>query len=193
MLFSHQLTHVVKGERTTLTETPITLPTDIQLPGLHHIGLVVRDCDAATSYYKAFLGIKSFFTYNVPPMPSSLVYGKPTPFELRVGYATLGNMLFELLQPLDRVSPQSHFLEERGEGIHHLGFLVPSVDDYLAKIEGKGLHILAETGVPSMNVKTVYLGGDSLGGTVLELMQDGPGLQDFFQQVYQAIGHEPLQ
>ena len=192
MLFSHQLTHAVKGEKTTLTETPVTLPTDIQLSGLHHVGLVVRDHDAAVHHYKALLGIKSFFTYDVPPMPHSLVYGKPTPFELRVGYATLGNTLFELLQPLDQVSPQFHFLEEHGEGIHHLGFLVPSVDDYLAKIEGKGLHIITETGAPSMNVKTVYLGGDSLGGTVLELMQDGPALQDFFQQVFQAIGHKPL-
>jgi methylmalonyl-CoA/ethylmalonyl-CoA epimerase len=98
----------------------------------------------------------------------------------------------ELLQPLDRVSPFFHFLEEHGEGIHHLGFLVPNVDDYLAKIEGKGFQILGEWGEPSMNVKTVCLKGDSLGGTVLELMQDGPIMQTFHQQVYQATGHKPL-
>jgi methylmalonyl-CoA/ethylmalonyl-CoA epimerase len=126
-------------------------------------------------------------------MPNySIVYGKPATFELRVGFTSLGNTLLELLQPLDRVSPFSHFLEEHGEGIHHLGFLVPNVDDYLAKMEGKGFHILGEWGEPSMNVKTVCLKGDSLGETVLELMQDGPIMQTFHQQVYQATGHKPL-
>lgn len=175
-----------------MTEIPATLPTNIQLPGLHHVGIVVRDRDAAIRHYKEILGIRSFFTYDVPPMPNSLVYGKSASFELRIGYTSLGNTMFELLQPLDSVSPQFHFLEKHGEGIHHLGFLVPSVDDYLAKIEGKGLRLLAESGEPTMNLKTVYLEGDNLGGTVLEVMQDGPVLQAFFQQVYQAIGREPL-
>jgi catechol 2,3-dioxygenase-like lactoylglutathione lyase family enzyme len=176
-----------------MTETPVTLPTDIQLPGLHHVGLVVRDRDATIRHYKEILGLKSFFTFDVPPMPNySFVYGKPATFELRVGFASLGNTLLELLQPLDQVSPFFRFLEEHGEGMHHLGFLVPNIDDYLAKMEGKGLHILGEWGEPSMNVKTVCLQGDSLNGTVLEFMQDNPIMQDFYQQIYQATGHEPL-
>ena len=176
-----------------MTEIPFTTPTDFQLPNLHHVGMVVRDRDATIRHYKEILGIKSFFTYDVPPMPNySFVNGKPTTFELRVGFASLGNTLLELLQPLDRVSPHFHFLEKHGEGIHHLGYIVPNLDDYLSKIEGKGLHILGEWGEPSMNVKTVCLEGDSIGGTVLELMQDGPIIQGFSQQIYQAIGHEPL-
>jgi methylmalonyl-CoA/ethylmalonyl-CoA epimerase len=181
-------------EKKDMTETPVTLPADLQLPGLHHVGMVVRDRDATIRHYKELLGFKSFFTYDAPPMPNySFVNGKPTAFGLRVGFASLGNTLLELLQPLDRVSPHFHFLEEHGEGIHHLGFLVPNLDDYLAKTEGKGLHLLGEWGEPSMNIKTVYLVGDRLSGTILELMQDGPIIQGFYQQVYQAIGYEPLQ
>jgi catechol 2,3-dioxygenase-like lactoylglutathione lyase family enzyme len=193
MLLLHQFTSLVKGGRKTLTETPATLPTDIQLPGLHHIGLVVRDRDATIRHYKEILGLRPFFTYDTPPMPNySFVYGKPATFELRIGFTLLGNTLLELLQPLDQASPHFHFLQKHGEGLHHLGFIVPNLDDYLSKIEGKGLHILGEWGEPSMNVKTVCLEGDSLGGTVLELMQDGPIIQGFYQQIYQAIGHEPL-
>jgi methylmalonyl-CoA/ethylmalonyl-CoA epimerase len=176
-----------------MTETPVTLPTDIQLPGLHHIGIVVRDRDATIRHYKEFLGLKSFFTYDVPPMPNySFINGKPATFELRIGFASFGNTLLELLQPLDRVSPHFHFLEEHGEGLHHTGFIIPNLDGYLAKIEGKGLHILGEWGEPSMNIKTVYLAGDNLSGIVLELTQDSPIIQDFYQQIYQAIGHKPL-
>jgi catechol 2,3-dioxygenase-like lactoylglutathione lyase family enzyme len=176
-----------------MTETPVTIPTDIQLPGLHHVGIVVRDRDATIRYYKEILGITSFFTFDTPPMPNySFVYGKPATFELRVGFTSLGNTLLELLQPLDHISPFAHFLEEHGEGIHHLGFLVPNVDDYLANMEGKGFYILGEWGEPSVNVKTVCLKGDSLGGTILELMQDNPIMQDFHQQIYQATGHQPL-
>jgi catechol 2,3-dioxygenase-like lactoylglutathione lyase family enzyme len=182
-----------KRRKNDMTETPVTPPTAIQLPGLHHIGLVVRDRDATIRHYKEIMGFRNFFTYDTPPMPYSLVYGKPASFTLRVGYTSLGNTLLELLQPLDQASPLFHFLEEHGEGIHHIGFIIPNLDDYLARIEEQGLHILAEWGAPSMNVKAVYLQGDSLSGTALELMQDNPIIQDFYQQVYQAIDHKSLQ
>ena len=174
-----------------MTEIPVPQGIDFQLPELHHVGMVVRDRDATIRRYQEIMGITSFFSFD-SPMSRALVYGEPTPFDLRVGYAWLGNTILELLQPLDRVSPHFHFLEEHGEGIHHLGFFVPKVDDYLPQMQEKGLHVLLESAEPSVDSKTVYWEGNDVGGLVLELMQGGPAIHAFYNQVYQAIGRKDL-
>lgn len=172
-----------------MTEIAVPQRTDFQLPELHHIGIVVRDRDATIRRYREIMGITSFFSFN-SPMSRALVHGKATPFDLRVGYAWLGNTMLELLQPLDRVSPHFHFLEEHGEGMHHLGFFVPNVDDSLAKMQGKGLRLLLESTEPAVDSKTVYVEGNDVSGVVLELMQGGPAIHAFYNQVYQAIGRK---
>lgn len=174
-----------------MTEIPVPQMADFQLPELHHVGIVVRDRDATIRYYREIMGITSFFSYDAP-MPRALVHGNPTPCDLRVGFALLGNTVIELLQPLDRVSPHFHFLEEHGEGMHHLGFLVSNVDDCLAKMQGKGLHLLLESTEPAADTKTVYVEGNGLSGVVLELIQESPFLHAFFQQMYQVIGRKKL-
>lgn len=174
-----------------MTEIPVPQPTDFQLPELHHIGIVVRDRDATIRYYRDIMGITSFFSYD-SPMPRALVHGKPTPCALRVGFALLGNTVIELLQPLDRVSPYFHFLEEHGEGMHHLGFLVPDVDDYMAKLQEKGPHLLLESAEPAANTKMVLLEGNGLSGVPLEFIQESPAVHAFFQQMYQVIGKKNL-
>jgi catechol 2,3-dioxygenase-like lactoylglutathione lyase family enzyme len=105
--------------RETLTEIAVPQMTDFQLPELHHVGIVVRDRDATIRHYQEIMGITSFFSFD-SSISRALVHGEPTPFDLRVGYAWLGNTMLELLQPLDRVSPHFQFLEEHGEGMHHL-------------------------------------------------------------------------
>jgi methylmalonyl-CoA/ethylmalonyl-CoA epimerase len=177
--------------REKLTEISIPHITDFQLPEPHHVGIVVRDRDATIRHYQEIMGIASFFSYDAP-MPRALMHGKPVPCELRVGFALLGNTVIELLQPLDRVSPHFHFLEEHGEGMHHLGFLVPNVDDILAKMQGKGLHLLLESAEPAAETKTVYVEGDGLSGVTLEFIQESPAVHAFFQQIDQAIGRKNL-
>ncbi|QBD75439.1 hypothetical protein EPA93_05245 [Ktedonosporobacter rubrisoli] len=174
-----------------MTEIAVPQRTDFQLPELHHVGIIVRDRDATIRRYREIMGITSFFSLDVPTS-RALVHGEPTSFDLRVGYAWLGNTMLELLQPLDRVSPHFHFLEEHGEGMHHLGFLVPNVDDILAKLQGKGLRLLLESTEPAVDMKTVYLEGNDVSGVVLELIQGGPAIHAFYNQVYQAIGRKNL-
>ncbi len=174
-----------------MTEIPVPQGTDFQLPELHHVGIVVRDLDATMRRYKEIMGITSFFSFD-SSMPRALVHGEPTPFDLRLAYAWLGNTMLELLQPLDRVSPHFHFLEERGEGMHHLGFFVHNVDDYLAKMQGQELRLLLESTEPAVDAKTVYLEANDISGVVLELLQGGPAVHAFYNQIYQAIGRKNL-
>src|SRR5690348_1925892 len=95
-----------------------------KLPKLFHIGWVVRDCDAAREELGARLGAGPFISVGDAAFDTALVHGTLTPFTLRIAFGALGGVLLELLQPLDDRSPHARFLAERGEGMHHLAYLV---------------------------------------------------------------------
>ena len=108
-----------------------------RLPELFHIGWVVRDCLAAQEELSARLGAGPFRSAgDESRFDQALVHGKPTPFSLRIAFGALGGVLLELLEPLDDRSPHAEFLAERGEGMHHLAYLVADFDEQLAAVRG---------------------------------------------------------
>src|SRR5262245_31247833 len=91
---------------------------------LHHVCIVVHDLEGAMSYYQQ-LGIgpwtdypkgSGYVTFDVPNAEASQA--------MRYKCADLGNVQIQLCQPPPMDCPQRRFLDERGEGVYHLGFEV---------------------------------------------------------------------
>jgi methylmalonyl-CoA/ethylmalonyl-CoA epimerase len=47
----------------------------------------------------------------------------------------VGQVQWELIEPLDDESIYARFLAERGEGVHHLGVAAPRFDETVAQAE----------------------------------------------------------
>jgi 4-hydroxyphenylpyruvate dioxygenase-like putative hemolysin len=134
------------------------------------IGVVVRNMNEAVAYYSS-LGLGPFEALNVSRYDRR-VHGKPGGDEhknlLRVTQA--GNVEFELIQPVSGNSIQKQFLEQKGEGINHLGFFVDDLEAEVAKLVKKGFKVIN-------SVKYVggggvaYLDTDRIGGVCFELIQ----------------------
>ncbi|TNC25859.1 VOC family protein [Amycolatopsis alkalitolerans] len=151
----------------------------MRLPELFHIGWVVRDCAAAQEELSRRLGAGPFRSAgDESRFDQALVYGKPTPFSLKIAFGVLGGVLIELLEPLDDRSPHAEFLAERGEGMHHLAYLVDDFDDRLAAARGSDL-LIDGTG-PGNPVRWVYLDGNATRGTVVELLERTPAAETLF-------------
>lgn len=98
-------------------------------PALHHVGLVVRDLDAAIARYRA------------------LGFGEPEVVEapeqgVRVATFLAGPGLIELLTPTDPASGVARFLESRGEGMHHVAYRVPNILAALRTLEAAGYELI---------------------------------------------------
>ena len=148
-----------------------------RLPELFHIGWVVRDCAAAQQELSTRLGAGPFVSAGKEArFDQALVHGKPTPFSLRIAFGVLGGVLIELLEPLDGRSPHAEFLATRGEGIHHLAFLVPDLDVELAAARRADpeLSLLIDGTGPGNEFPWVYLDGGNARGTVIELWERTP-------------------
>jgi catechol 2,3-dioxygenase-like lactoylglutathione lyase family enzyme len=148
-----------------------------RLPELFHIGWVVRDCAAAQRELSARLGAGPFVSMGAEArFDQALVHGQPVPFSLRVAFGALGGVLLELLEPLDDKSPHAEFLYARGEGLHHLAYLVPDFDAQLAAVRAARpeAELLIDGTGPGNPVRWVYVDGSAAHGTVIELLERTP-------------------
>ena len=76
----------------------------------------------------------------------------------------------ELLEPLDEDGFVARFLRERGEGLHHLTFVVVRLEELVAKLKRAGYRIVGESyGNPIW--KEAYISPRSSLGTIVQLAE----------------------
>ena len=92
------------------------------------VAAVVRDLRSSLEAYHKALGWGPWNVYeHKPPMlHSTELHGKPTEFTMLGAECHAGPIVFELLQPLEGPSIYKEWLDEHGEGLHHVAVMVPT-------------------------------------------------------------------
>jgi len=85
---------------------------------LDHIAIAVRETEDALSFYRD--------TLHLQVLNSEVLEGPG----VRLTHLDMGNVELQLVEPLRADHPISKFLDERGEGLHHLCW---QTDDPIAK------------------------------------------------------------
>ena len=133
------------------------------------IGVLVRDMDKAVKFYES-LGIGPFESLNVSATDRK-VYGKPADdVKNMVRVAKVGQLQFELIQPVSGQSVQKEALESKGEGINHLGYFVDDIEKETAKLIAMGYKAIS-TGKFAGGGGFAYFDTDRIGGVQFELIQ----------------------
>ena len=133
------------------------------------IGIVVRDLDATMRKYVDDYGIGPWqiFEFNPGNAQDLREHGRPAQRSWRLAVAMVGQMQWELIEPLDTESIYARFLAEKGEGVHHIAVATPSFDDAVAAQAARGT-ALALSGEFS-GIKVAYLPTDRDLGTLIEI------------------------
>ena len=105
---------------------------------VNHIGIVVRDVEKVSETWQRMFGIGPWLIRD-----ATRPDGAGPPAGLKHAFGYLGDMEFELLQPVgDKYSSMYHeFLEEHGEGLHHIAFGVDDVAAETAKLVAQGAKV----------------------------------------------------
>ena len=83
-----------------------------------------------------------------------------------------GGTALELLEPLSSESPVSKFLDKRGEGIHHICFLVDDIEAALDRLKREGVKLIDETPRPgSYNSRVAFIHPKAMNGVLIELAE----------------------
>lgn len=110
---------------------------------LHHLMIVVNDIEKAVKYYES-IGIGPFSAY--PPLreyEKLEVEDESAFYKLIIKEARMGPIVLQLCQPGPGESIYKDFLERKGEGVQHLGFVVEDVDKAEAKLKARGFKVLS--------------------------------------------------
>jgi methylmalonyl-CoA/ethylmalonyl-CoA epimerase len=126
----------------------VTLLELFRVPGtapVHQVGIVVEDIERAIDGHARLLGLADAAWRRADFGPHSVeklwVRGEPAEFSIRLGFAGEHPEL-ELIEPVSGPSIYREWLDERGEGLHHLAVVVTSLADATSAMEDAGFAVL---------------------------------------------------
>src|SRR5215204_6251820 len=109
------------------------------------LGIVVRDLEATVRRYVDDYGIGpwDFAQIDLGEANNYREYGQPVERSNRSAFATVGQVMWELIEPLDEEGIYARFLAEKGEGIHHVAVATANFDETVARAERENNVILS--------------------------------------------------
>lgn len=128
---------------------------------IEHIGIAVKDIEAANEIYKKLFGYEHYKTENVASEG------------VKTSFFTCGDSKIELLEATTEDSPIAKFIEKRGEGMHHIAFAVDDINAEVGRLKKEGFVILNEEPKKGADNKwVVFLHPKSTNGVLIELCQE---------------------
>ena len=111
---------------------------------MHQVSVVVSDVQAAVERYWNLFGIGPWqiFTFEPPELSDATIHGKTESYSMRIALAYMGDVQWELIQPLTGPSIYREFLDQHGEGVHHVSFGVDDYDGAVASMQEQGIDML---------------------------------------------------
>lgn len=141
-------------------------------PKLVQVGLVVRDLDETMRQFKLLLGAEpDRVIEKSPSAPGPKYYlGEERDFYQRAALYNMNGIEFEILQPYNDRSALTDFLDEHGEGIHHVAFDTDNFDAFVKHLKSNGVH-LVQTGPNSRHpaLKWGFFDTNKKLGTMIEV------------------------
>lgn len=98
---------------------------------ISQIAIVVRDIDQALEAYTRVLGWGPWNVYEhkPPALHDTYLHGEPTEYTMLGAETHVGPIVVELLQPVHGPSIYKEWLEEHGEGLHHIAVMRPTPEE----------------------------------------------------------------
>ena len=130
---------------------------------LDHIGIAVRDLNAALAFYRDALGLEI-------EAPEDVISQR-----VRARFVPVGNASLELLEATAPDSPIAKYVEKRGPGLHHITLRVENIAGALAQLKGRGARLIDEQPRPGAEGALVaFIHPSSAHGVLVELKQGAP-------------------
>tara|TARA_B100000959_G_C14938599_1_gene606795 strand:+ start:1181 stop:1588 length:408 start_codon:yes stop_codon:yes gene_type:complete len=132
----------------------------MKILSIEHIAIAVRDLDKHSPFWEHVLGIKHSSTETVSNE------GVETDI-----YDT-GNGKVELLRSISKDSAIEKFLNNKGEGIHHVCFKVDDIYSAISELKENNISLVSDKpSIGAEGYKIVFIHPKSTGGVLVELAE----------------------
>ena len=131
------------------------------LTDVDHVGIAVKDLEAAVEHYRSAFGIEPVHRETVEDQGVNEVLFK------------VGTSYIQLLAATGPETPVGKFLAKRGEGVHHIGYRVADVAEVLDHLKAQGIPLVDEAPRAGSRGTTVaFAHPKGFGGVLVELVQE---------------------
>ncbi|WP_019880374.1 methylmalonyl-CoA epimerase [Succinispira mobilis] len=125
-----------------------------------HIGIAVKDLEAAKKFYEEVLGLKSAGDEVVEEQ------------KVRVCFFPCGDSELELLESTSPDGPIAKHIERSGEGIQHVALRVDNIENALATLKEKGVRLIDEKPRYGAGAASIaFIHPKATGGILMELSE----------------------
>lgn len=127
---------------------------------IDHVAIAVRDLDAAIADHRSLFGVEPLWREAVAEQG------------VEEAMLPIGGSFLQLIAPLHPDTPVGRFIENRGEGLHHIAYAVPDIVASLAELAASGARLVDETPrVGGRGAKIAFVYPASFAGTLIELVE----------------------
>lgn len=127
---------------------------------LDHVGIAVRDLDAALAFYRDALGLDVEAPEDVPSQ------------RVRTHVIPTGQAALELLEPTAPDSTIASYLEKRGPGVHHITLRVDDIHAALEHLKARGARLVDAQPRPGAQGSLIaFIHPSAAHGVLVELKQ----------------------
>jgi methylmalonyl-CoA/ethylmalonyl-CoA epimerase len=133
----------------------------ITLTDIDHVGIAVKNLDAAVASYERLLGVAPVHRERVEDQGVEEVL------------FAVGSSYIQLLGALVPDTPVGRALATRGPGVHHVAYRVDDVAAALDHLRAEGARLIDETPrTGSRNTLIAFVHPKAMGGVLVELVQE---------------------
>jgi methylmalonyl-CoA/ethylmalonyl-CoA epimerase len=136
------------------------------------VGIIVRDIESKAHAWSEILGL---------PMPEIVITdtvdktqaeynGKSTTARAKLAFFHMGQLDVELIEPIDEPSTWKDQLEQHGDSLHHIAFIVQGMQEKIAYLDSQGVPLVQRG--EYTGGRYAYLNGMAKLGTILELLEN---------------------
>lgn len=128
---------------------------------LDHIGIAVKDLKSSNDLFTKLLNQAPFKSENVIDQ------------QVQVSFFKSGESKIELLESMNSDSAIAKFIDKKGEGIHHIAFLVDDIHAEIIRLKEHGFQPLMTEPRKGANNKWVFFfHPKTTNGVLIEICQE---------------------
>lgn len=157
-----------------------------KIMGINHISFAVKNVDEAIRTAVEVLGGEVMMKFE------------ETNLKYKGACIQLGQSIISFLEGTDKSSFVTKFVEERGEGVQHMGLEIDNIEEFVKELEAKGVRV-DKAHLKDVNFQEALVGPKVGHGVVLQLMQWRAGPMDVtpegkerLKQKYREVPGEKL-
>jgi len=131
------------------------------IKGIDHIGIAVKDFNTSIAEWEKLIGEKAGNSEKIDAQGVLL-----TKLKLKEG------SVIELLTPTNEETPVGKFMKKKGEGIHHICFLVENLNQMVERLKKNGVRFVQDIPVKGADgSRIIFIHPRDFNGVLIEFKE----------------------